>query len=136
MVLATCDDKTPWIAPVYFVFHKGVFYFFSSPRSEHSKQLAQNQAAAGSIFHDSEQWENIQGIQMSGHVKEVCSAATFAAATARYLVRHPFARAFLSETADSMLDLRNKVSLYGLSPDAVYFVNNRNAFGNRVRIEL
>ena len=136
MVVATCLDDTPWSAPVYYVFHAGAFFFFSSPKSLHVHQITANPRVSATIFMDGEHWRDLQGLQMSGVVNQVTNPAQLAAVTARYLLRHTFAREFISDAPGKNLDLRDKVRMYGFIPQTVYFVNNRNAFGQRVLIRL
>ena len=47
MTLATACDNSAWAAPVYYVFDKTAFFFFSDPDSRHIREaLAGGQAAA------------------------------------------------------------------------------------------
>ncbi len=135
LVLATCRANAPWAAPVYFLFHGGEFYFFSSPRALHVEQsLAQGKCAAA-IFSDGDQWEQIRGLQMTGHVEQIQAKTRRIAITARYLLKFPFAKDFLQGGAPSVPKLTDRVNLYGFLPDSVFVVNNRLSFGRRQAVD-
>lgn len=135
LVLATCGAKAPWAAPVYFLFHGGGFYFFSSPRALHIEQsLAQGKCAAA-IFIDSDKWERIRGLQMTGHVEHIQLTTRRIAITARFLLKFPFAKDFLQGGAPSVPKLSDRVNLYGFIPNSAFVVNNRQAFGRRVAVD-
>ena len=61
MTLAVAQNDIPWSSPVYFVFQYPGFYFFSNERSRHVQQSLNGQAVGVSIFHDSDQIDNIFG---------------------------------------------------------------------------
>ena len=69
LTLATAEDRIAWAAPVYFVYIKSKFYFFSSPDSRHIKEALQSGQAAATIFLPASSWEDIKGIQMTGMVE-------------------------------------------------------------------
>jgi uncharacterized protein len=139
MVLATCAEQTPWAAPVYYVYHKPGFYFFSSPRARHIQQGLSDCLTAAAIFADSAQWEDIQGIQMAGALQEVTGLAEQAVVVGRFLWKFPFARPFLqsgSKGANEPPKLGDKVRLYIFVPHEIHLTNNRLGFGQRIPVTL
>lgn len=68
MVLATADQSgRPWSTPVYFAEHGcREFYWVSSPRSAHSRNLAVRPAVGMVIFDSSAPIGTGQGVYMSG----------------------------------------------------------------------
>ncbi len=135
MVLATCQQTRPWSAPVYYVYVPPGFFFFSSRRSRHIRQAQPHQRIAAAIFCDDEQWQNIQGVQMTGHVQQIQASSDLMGITGRYLAKFPFARRFLSDGGKKILDMRDNVRLYGFYPLEIHYVNNRMEFGRRVLLE-
>ena len=139
MVLATGTAATPWATPVYYAYSPRGFYFFSSPDARHIIQALAPGTAAAAIFSDSDQWEEIQGVQMSGSVRVVDQPLEQIEAGARFVAKFPFARTFLrsgGSKGGSAPQLGDKVRLYVLTPDEVFYVNNRLGFGLRLPIEL
>ncbi len=136
LVLSTCRDHTPWAAPVYYVYVAPGFYFYSSPHSEHVRQALAQHAAAGAIFADGNRIEQIQGVQMSGQIAPVEKRTEQVMITARFLVKFPMAKPFLSETKDRADKLKPKVTLYRFSPEKVCYTDNRSGFGRRYEIVL
>ena len=139
MVLATEEERVPWTAPVYYVYTQPNFYFFSSPKSRHIRQAGRGKAVAASIFSDSDQWQQIQGLQMTGTLTEVKKSAERIKASAKFLVKFPFAKPFLQSDQSHQAKAPNvadRVKLYTFIPEASFYVNNRLGFGNRLPILL
>jgi hypothetical protein len=139
ITLATADGGQPWAAPVYYAFHDGGFFFFSSPDSRHIRQgLAVGQTAAA-IHARADSWQGIRGLQMSGRVRAVKPGIRAAKAVKAYAKRFPFVREFFS--AGQSMDLeafarRFRVRLYEFKADLVYYQDNSVEFGFREEIEL
>ena len=71
MTLATAKGDVAWSAPVYYVFFKSCFYFFSDPTSRHIQESLASGQASCSIYANASSWQEIRGIQMSGHMETV-----------------------------------------------------------------
>jgi hypothetical protein len=139
MVLSTSAADDPWTAPVYYVYSAPGFYFFSSPRARHIEQGLSNHRAAAAIFIDSDRWEEIQGVQMAGVIKEVTQLAEQLKIGALFLWKFPFARPFLQgspQQAEDPPKVGDKVRLYRFLPHEVYYTNNRLGFGRRIPVTL
>ncbi|RJQ70836.1 MAG: hypothetical protein C4519_19705 [Desulfobacteraceae bacterium] len=139
LVLSTSAAGAPWAAPVYYVYVNPGFFFFSSPRARHIEQGISAGTAAAAIFADSERWEEIQGLQMSGTVSAVRKRSEQLKVVARFLLKFPFARPFL-ESEPSRKQNRphvgDRVQLYVFVPRETYYLNNRLGFGQRVLVDL
>jgi uncharacterized protein YhbP (UPF0306 family) len=76
MVVSTNGDF-PWIASVYYTFDKDLnFYFLSSPKTLHAKQILKNQKVAAAIV-DTDQDINAQkrGLQLFGIAQQISGLA-------------------------------------------------------------
>lgn len=146
MVLAISDSgHQPWAAPVYYVYHKSGFYFFSSPLSRHIKDCLNGKTAAV-IFSDSDRWEQIQGLQMEGQTNLITKKTARIQIGARFIMKFPFAEPFLRSKSPSKQNSANatsssnnigdRVELFGFFPTLIFYVNNRFGFGNRIAIQL
>ncbi|MCF8113335.1 MAG: pyridoxamine 5'-phosphate oxidase family protein [Desulfotignum sp.] len=133
MTLSTSGNSGPWAAPVYYLYKERVFYFFSSPDSRHIRDGKDRQCAA-SIFSAHDCIENLEGIQMSGHVLEPESGIQALAVAGAY------ARQFgISFSGSDPLGFFQNVfhaRLYGFVPDLVYHMDNRRGFGFRESVAL
>ena len=137
LTLATAGESGPWSAPVYYVCFNGRFYFFSSPKSRHIRQATDSGQVAASLFHQTDTWQAIRGIQMAGSVERIHSMALSIKAIALYLKRFAFVREFFADNPTPDPDaffLRFKARLYAFTPTAVHYIDNRFGFGTRQRI--
>lgn len=136
MVLAVHEDDCPWVAPVYYLFASPGIYFFSSPRSKHVQALRHDDRVAGAIFMDSDQLQNIQGLQMIGRVERVRGTMRRMSITARYLAKFPLAGQLLNHDKNPEEGLDARVDLYVFWPSEIHITDNRQGFGRRVPVEL
>ena len=138
LVLSTHGPEGPWVAPVYYVFHQGGFYFFSASESRHIRQSMVDSRAAAAIFHRSDGWQGIRGIQMSGAVAPVDSKVLSLKVFSRYLQRFEFIRGLFADGA--LPDMQHFISrfkahLNAFTPNEIYYTDNRFGFGTRFRID-
>ena len=139
LVLSTHGPEGPWVAPVYYVFHQGGFYFFSASDSRHMRQASVDSRAAAAIFHRSDGWQGIRGIQMSGAVAPVDSKVISLKVFSHYLQRFEFIRDFFTGGALPNMQhfiSRFKAHLNAFTPNEIYYTDNRFGFGTRVHIDL
>ncbi len=136
MALGVNADDMPWIAPVYYVYQSPGIYFFSRPNSKHIQALGNCRQASGAIYADSDRWQDIQGLQMIGHVDHVQGARKRTNITARYLVKFPLALDLLASKTAKVLDFESKVCLYVFWPSDIYCTDNKLGFGRRMQIQL
>ena len=139
MALATAGNGEAWAAPVYYVFYKGGFYFFSAPDSRHIMESMENAQASATIYPFVSSWKEIRGIQMSGSIEAVSVSLEAIAAVRAYLKKFPFTGDFFSSHED--LDLaafakRFNVKLYRFKPNLIFYVDNGIRFGFRESITI
>lgn len=137
MTLSTALHDTPWAAPVYYVNLDLRFYFFSDPRSRHIQESQAANQAAAAIFHQSNTWREIRGVQMSGRITSLWPGLESLRALRAYLKKFPFTEEFFDSR--DQLDLegfakRFKVRFYCFRPDLVYYLDNRIRFSFRERV--
>ena len=71
MALATAQGNVAWAAPIYYVYLRSCFYFFSEQDSRHIQDSLASDQASSAIFVDASTWQEIRGIQMSGTIEPV-----------------------------------------------------------------
>jgi hypothetical protein len=139
MTLATTRDGQSWSAPVYYVFHKSAFAFFSSPKSRHIQEALEAKQAAASIFFPSSSWREIRGLQMAGVVETVKPGREAVSLIRAYLKKYPFTTEFF--TQGSVLDLaaftrQFRVNLYKFQPTQVLYMDNKIRFSFRQEVDI
>ncbi|MCA9427706.1 MAG: pyridoxamine 5'-phosphate oxidase family protein [Candidatus Omnitrophica bacterium] len=130
------SDPAPWSAPVYYVLLNRGFYFFSNPNSRHVASAIQSGRCAVSIFRDSEDWREIEGVQMEGYLLLVDEEPEASRAMEIYLQKFPMVGDFFpGENIDleRFID-RFHAELYAFLPLKVFYLNNRAGLGTRQEI--
>lgn len=139
MTLATAKADVPWAAPVYYVWFKSCFYFFSDPSSRHIQEALASGKASSAIHATAASWQEIRGLQMSGSIEAVAVGLEAVEAVRVYLKKFPFTKEFF--TPGQALDLtafikRFKVTLYKFNPALIYYLDNQIRFSFRERVSL
>ena len=137
MILGTADPE-PWCAPVYYVYQERAFYFFSSGKSRHiSAALASNRCAA-SIFRDSDDWREIEGLQMDGRLERIQLGSKAVSVFRAYLNKFPAVKqSFLDLTLDlTRFTEHFRTQLYAFVPEHVFYLNNQAGLDKRREIQL
>lgn len=139
MTLATASADDAWAAPVYYVYYRAGFYFFSDPASRHIRQALAGGRTAAAIFASATTWQKIRGIQMGGAVQAVAAGMRAAGALGAYLRKFSFTREFFA--AGEPVDLaafsdRFKVRFYRFLPEQVDYTDNSIRFGFRQSVTL
>jgi uncharacterized protein len=139
LTLATCAQDGAWSAPVYFVFRRGAFYFFSSPDSRHIREALMSGGASASIHVRADGWREIRGVQMSGRVETVKPGWEAVRVIRDYVKKFPYIGDFFPDGDSPDLDgfiKRFKVRFYRFEPTLVYYLDNRIRFGFREKVDL
>ncbi|MCG8688425.1 MAG: hypothetical protein MI892_26385 [Desulfobacterales bacterium] len=121
----------PWTAPVYYHFKDNAFYFFSNPKSRHIQQGLDSLCSA-SIFKDANDFTQLEGIQMDGHLHG-CSVKSVSIAV-EYCKRFG-----LSVTPANVLDqikTQFHARFYRFIPKHVFYMDNDKRMGTRTQIYL
>lgn len=139
MTLASSQGDQAWAAPVYYIFRRSAFYFFSDPSSRHIQESMKSGQSASAIFADANSWEGIRGIQMSGKIETVPAGWEAVEAIRAYLKKFSFTKGFFKSGQSIDLDAffkRFRVKLYRFTPCLVYYMDNRFRFGFRDEVRL
>jgi uncharacterized protein YhbP (UPF0306 family) len=139
MALATARENQAWAAPVYYVFHKGNFYFFSDSQSRHIREAHESENVSAAIYPYADTWQGIRGLQMSGRIRSAGAGLTAIQALRAYIAKFPFTKEFFEP--GQPLDLENfgkrfRVRFYRLEPDLIFYLDNHIKFGFREEIDL
>ena len=139
MTLATTDTRSAWAAPVYYVYRRPWFYFFSSPSSRHMEEARNSGQASAAIHAAGRGWEDIRGVQMSGVLRHVAPGPEAARVLRAYIAKFPFVKQLLARInplSPESFENRFAVRLYAFRPDVVFYTDNRVRFGYRKRVVL
>jgi uncharacterized protein len=139
MTLATASRHVAWAAPVYYVFNKNCFYFFSNPESRHIRETLKSGQAAAAIYEESTQWQGLKGIQMSGKIDPIAAGPEALNALSAYVKKFSLINSFFTDMTALNLDaLRSKfhACLYRFTPELIYYADNSIYFGFREEIQL
>lgn len=72
MSLASCKDSKPWVCEVHYAYDEDLnVYFFSTPSSRHSLEIAGNASVAGSVVRQHQLGEPRAGVYFEGTAKEL-----------------------------------------------------------------
>jgi uncharacterized protein len=139
MHLATAKDNQSWVAPVYYVLYKSSFFFFSSPDSRHIVEGTENGLSSASISTMALRWQDIKGIQMSGHIRSAGMGFSTINAFGAYISKFPFTKEFF--TSEQPMDLETfvkqfRVKFYRFDPTLILYVDNHIRFGFRAEISI
>ncbi len=137
LILATADPH-PWSAPVYYVYRGQRFYFFSSADSRHVTAGLASERCAASIFRDSDDWREIEGLQMDGKLQRISLGGESLGVFAAYVEKFPTVRDFFVNAAFDFghFTQRFRTQLYAFVPQRVFYLNNQAGFGTRREIQL
>lgn len=126
------ERQRPWIAPVYYVYRKYQFYFFSDPGSAHVAGLSSRDVidATASIFNEPEDYQHIRGLQMSGKIQVVTDQVERGWALAAFEKRFSFFEKILRDF--EWVKRINKTRIYKFSAEEIFIVDNRLGFGKRL----
>jgi uncharacterized protein YhbP (UPF0306 family) len=139
MTLGTAKENIAWCAPIYYIYLKNCFYFFSDPASRHIQESLANTQASSAIFAPASTWQEIRGIQMSGNVENISPGLEAFDVVRAYLKKFPFTKDFFSPGQSLELSSfinRFRVKLYRFKPSLIYYTDNSIRFGFREKITI
>lgn len=139
MTLATALDDLVWAAPVYYLFIRPHFYFFSNPSSRHIQGALASDRAACAIFEDGDTIHKIRGLQMTGNIEGVGSATRAVGVIGLYIKKFGVLKSLIKTDAPVGPDVFESdfnARLYRFSPQHSFYMDNRAGFGTRVEIEI
>lgn len=123
MTIATSgSDGEPHAAAVYFVCDKQLnFFFFSSPQSQHSRDISDQPRAAATIHPECFEWQDIRGLQLRGTITPIKDQSEWHQAWKLYQIKFPF--------VSDLEEILTRNLLHKLRPDWIRLVDNRRGFG-------
>ena len=123
MTLATYgSDGSPHAAPVYFSGGENMrLYFFSSPDSQHGRDVVVNPKAAAAIYPQGYDWQDIHGLQLHGEVTKIPAGQEWEHACDTFVAKFPFV-----ENLKMVFDTNQ---FYVFASNWVRLVDNRQGFG-------
>jgi uncharacterized protein YhbP (UPF0306 family) len=129
VALATGDDRgEPHCAPLFYVSDEDYrLYWFSSPRSQHSKNLKRDARAAATVYAPTDEWKEIRGLQMRGEAYVVRDRVLRRKIAERYVERFRLGGTF----APAMAATR----LYCFEPSWIRYLDNTRGFGYRCTVK-
>jgi uncharacterized protein YhbP (UPF0306 family) len=139
MAIATAKENTAWIAPVYYIFYKSSFFFFSNPSSRHIREGINNKESSASIYPFVHDWQEIKGVQMSGCIHAVKPSFEAIHIIQAYIEKFPFTKNFFeSKEKVSLENIAKKfrARLYRFYPCLVLYLDNQIQFGFRSEINI
>jgi len=135
MTLAVIWQGGAWSSPVYYLYWKKAFYFFSSPGARHIRGSRQMDGRAGaSIFEDALCFDEIKGIQMNGSIEAVTVNRKGLAAAAAYLKR--FAISHGKVDALTFIKQQYRASFYRFLPQGLIYMDNQVALGFKKELQM
>jgi uncharacterized protein len=118
----TGEDGAPRIAPLFYIADEHLrLYWFSEPRSEHSRNLKRDPRAGVTVFRETSRWQEIRGAQLRGRVAVVGRRALRKAMGEEFSRRFGLGVAFYAVMA--------RCRLYCFEPEWVRVIDNSRGFG-------
>lgn len=140
MVLSTCENNTPWIAPVFFAADEDYnFYFISGKETLHSLQIEKNPNVAVVVFDSRLIPEEADGVYIEGVASHVPLTELPKVIMLVYQKRFPDPRTLAQHIHDAQDFLGGKPRrFYKIKPSRVFKLdkNNQSEVDRRVEISL
>lgn len=135
MTLATAGPD-PWAAPVYYALRDHRLCFFSGESSRHVSDALRAGRCAAAVFRDSEDWRDIEGLQMDGQLRSIDDPTDTRETLAQYIDRFPTVRQLFDGPVEPEAFLSMfRARLYAFTPARAVYTNNREGLGTRVEIQ-
>lgn len=130
LALATTDEQgQPCVAPLYYIADEELsLYWLSSETSLHSENLKRAPAAAATIYRQTENWKEIRGVQLRGHVTVISDPTRRRELIKTYCERFQLGAIFKAAIS--------QCSLYALRPIFIRSIDNSTVFGHKFEIAL
>ncbi len=135
MTFAVAWQEGAWSSPVYFLYRKKNFYFFSGPDSRHIRGAIENGGRAGaSIFADALSFNEIRGLQMEGIIEPMGTNKEALGAAVAYLKR--FSISHGTHNALYFIEQQYRARFYKFVPHRLVYLDNRIAMGFKKELEM
>jgi hypothetical protein len=121
------DDGAPHTTPLFYLAEPEFqLFWFSSPSSRHSRNLAKDGRAAVAVYRSTEDWRKICGVQMQGKAEKILDR------TLRRRITHDYSMRFGLGSLFRVAMARN--ALYLFRPCWIRYLDNRRRFGFKFEI--
>ncbi|MBI4788533.1 MAG: pyridoxamine 5'-phosphate oxidase family protein [Chloroflexi bacterium] len=135
LTLATQNaDGTPQACDVFYAHSDDLtFYFLSDPKTLHIQNLTREPRVSATIHGQSQGWQDIRGVQISGEAERVDDLADRARGYQLYIAKYAFVGQWLPNVA-ALGQLHKQlgvVELYKITPRWVRWIDNTQAFGHK-----
>ena len=132
MTLSTTMKGKPWATPVFYQVDEDLrFYFVSDVTTRHIENALHNASVALAIYDQHQAWEEIQGVQIEGHLSRVADD-DLPRVEALYFEKFPFVENILkgdvSGEAGKVRDGFLTAHFYVVTPEFVRLVDNTRGF--------
>jgi uncharacterized protein len=129
LTLSTCgEDGWPQATPLFYYLDDDLtLYWFSSPRSAHSRQVLRERRGAVAVCRPTEDWREIRGVQMRGDVS-VITGPMRKRITTLYCERFRLGPAF------GLMIMKHR--LFGFRPAWIRYLDNGEGLGYKFEIAL
>jgi hypothetical protein len=131
--LAVSQGDDVWAAPVFYIFYKTCFYFFSNETSRHILFSKSSGTAAASIHSNPFHQKDIKGLQLKGCIQKAGNTLVSAKAFALYLKKFSFPRDY---TDPGVFGKAYNASWFVFIPELIIFMDNSIRFGYKTTIEF
>jgi uncharacterized protein len=132
LTLATVTDEgRPQAAPLFFAETDDLsLIFISEKKVRHSRNIAQNNNVAVTIYADGQPWQSIRGLQIEG------TCAPLAGEVAQN-ARNIYLQKFFFIQQNTLLQLMlNAVTFFQITPTWIRLIDNTQGFGHKEEIWL
>ena len=129
--LATTNENgQAYVTPLFYYFVEPEFAlcWLSSADSQHSRNLARNSAAAVTVYRQTEKWQEICGVQMTGQAVRIEDRARRKTIVAGYMKRFHLGTIFRLAISRSVL--------YAFRPAWIRYLDNSKRFGYKTELTL
>lgn len=133
--LATCSANGPHAANVFYARDGFALLWVSDPASRHSAELEVDARVAATIAPDYFDFDDILGVQISGHARRVIDASECAKARGLLEARYPFLNR-LSEGPPALREAYARADIYRLEPARLVIIDNSQGFGHKETLEF
>jgi len=121
-------DGLPRVTPLFYLPQELRLYWFSSPSSGHSRNLAAQSDCAVTVYGPAATWKEIRGVQMRGVASRVSAPEILKDLTPQYITRFQLSRLFQPLIAKS--------ALYCFEPQWLRYLDNSRRFGYKFELTL
>jgi uncharacterized protein len=133
LTLASTYKGQAWATPLFYQVDPDLrFYFISDPATRHIENAIINPCVALSIFEQKQAWQEIQGVQIEGHLARVSDENRKHVETL-YCEKFPFIKNLLQvDDNDDARQVKERFlasDFYVVTPGFVRFIDNKRGFG-------